>query len=182
MAGAHSHTRAAAQVEHIVHIEVFDGIFHFTHSHLFTFTHKCIVVDVGPGHILAQRAMTPFCGSECHLFAHAVGLLLASLTLLEFRPIEWCGGCGALLVDVKFAASHIGGPFCHQTIGHEFTACDGDKSGYSVALFVVEAHYAAADVSARRIVVGSHKGAHSGIGSEYARGGKAWRKFLTFAQ
>ena len=107
LTGAHSHASAAAQVEHIVHIKVFDGIFHFAHGHLLTFAHQGVVVDIGVRHILAECAVAAFGGAECHLFAHAVGLFGASLAGLEFRAVEWSGGSGTLLVHTEFAASHI---------------------------------------------------------------------------
>ena len=76
LAGAHSHTRAAAQVEHVVHIQVADGIVHFAHRNLFAFTHQSIIVDVVAVNLSAERAVAAFRSPCCHRFAHVVDFSL----------------------------------------------------------------------------------------------------------
>ena len=46
---------------------------------------------------------------------------------------------------------------------------------------MVEAHNAAADITARRVVVGCHQWTHTCVGTQDAGGGKAWRKLFAFA-
>ena len=43
---AHAHTRAAAQVDEIAHVEMVDGVFDFAHAYLLAFTHYCLVFKI----------------------------------------------------------------------------------------------------------------------------------------
>ena len=65
----------------------------------------------------------------------------------------------------QFTAQQVGSHLSHQAITGQFTSGDTDEAIDSIALEVVEKHYAAADVTPARVVVAGHKWTNSGIGT-----------------
>lgn len=180
LAGAHADARAAAQIDQIVHREVFECILHLADRNLLAFAHQAVLDRI---RAVDARGQRPVAGDRRTPLGNGLvaGLaidLLAALGRARQRDL----GRAALPVVADLLADEVGGPLGHQAVGHQLAARDGDEALHPVARGVVEQHDAAADRTATRIVVRGHQRTHPGVGPQDARAGQQRRELLAFAQ
>lgn len=141
-------------------MKLVDGIFYLAHRNLFTLTHHSLVLLGLIGNVAAQCAVTPFGGLLVGAELYDVGLVVM-LGLGQagcFRTRERGFSRNALHIATKLAACHVGSPLGHQAVGHELAAGYGYESLKTVTRGMIKTHDASAYASARRVVVGGHKG------------------------
>ena len=166
LASAHAYACATTKVYKVVNVEVVESKLHFADAYVFAFADEAALCGCVVGNLRCHIAVAVYlrtsAGIECERFAYVFGLFS------RLAPRQRHGGCCATAVNAEFAACQIGSPFCHKSVGHQFSAGDCDKSVDAVACCMVEQDDSSADVAPRRVVVGGYEGTNSGIGSEYA--------------
>lgn len=73
---------------------------------------------------------------------------------------------GTAFVDAKFFADHVGGHFSHESVGHQFPACNGDEVVNTVTFQVVYEDNSTADVTSLGLSRYCHEGTYTAIGPE----------------
>ena len=86
------------------------------------------------------------------------------------------------LINTKFLAGQIRSPLRHQAVSHQLAAGNSYKTRHTVTCLMIQQYDAAADVTAGRIIVGSHQRTNAGVCTQNTGCCQCRSQLFTFRQ
>ena len=155
LAGPHTDTGTAAQIQQVIHRQAFGGIAHLTGSDRFTFTDQAFIEPRGVRQFCRAIAVTVHRRSaqRGRKGDHFTQCLFRRMRRARQRLLRR----GTVRRYTKLRAHRVCRPLRHQPVSHQLAAGDREEAAQSVTFLMIQQHNPPADTASGRVVIRRHQ-------------------------